>query len=96
MLTFWKDARTLAFTNLVRFNFNNTKLRSKIMATNPIAFFDQMNGVNYQTLSSTNYKLGIVDPDSSGLTSTHLSSLESSGKSTVGYLSIGEAETYRD
>jgi uncharacterized protein (TIGR01370 family) len=65
------------------------------MATNTIAFFDQMNGVNYQTLSSTNYKLGIVDSDSSGLTSSQLSSLEAAGKSTISYLSVGEAETFR-
>ncbi len=62
---------------------------------NSIAFLDALQGVNYQTLSSTNFKLAIVDPDSSGLTSSQLGNLEASGKSVVGYLSIGEAEDYR-
>ncbi len=60
-----------------------------------LAFFDQMNGVDYQFLSSTNFQLGIVDPDSSGLTSSQISSLQSSGKTLIGYLSIGEAENFR-
>jgi cysteinyl-tRNA synthetase len=63
------------------------------MAT--LAFFDQMNGINYQTLSTTNFKLGIVDPDSTGLTASQLSTLEGAGKSVISYLSIGEAEDYR-
>jgi len=62
---------------------------------NTLAFFDQMNGVNYSTLSSTSFQLGIVDPDTTGLTSSQLGTLESSGKTIIGYLSIGEAENFR-
>lgn len=62
---------------------------------NSIAFLDALQGMSYQTLSSIDFKLAIVDPDSSGLTSSQLGNLESSGKSVVGYLSIGEAEDYR-
>jgi hypothetical protein len=60
-----------------------------------IAFIDQLQGANYSTLSSTNFEVGIVDPDSSGLTSPQISSLESSGKTLLAYLSIGLANNYR-
>jgi uncharacterized protein (TIGR01370 family) len=59
------------------------------------AFFDQLQGVNYQTLSSTSFKVGIVDPDDAQLTNSQVSSIASSGKSLIAYLSIGEAEDYR-
>jgi cysteinyl-tRNA synthetase len=62
---------------------------------NTIAFMDQLQGASYQSLSSTNFKLGIVDPDSSSLTTSQIASLETSGKTLMAYLSIGEAENFR-
>ncbi|MDE3061013.1 MAG: endo alpha-1,4 polygalactosaminidase [Pseudomonadota bacterium] len=63
--------------------------------TGTIAYFDQMQGANYQMLSGTGFQLGIVDPDDSQLTTSQIGSLQSSGKSLIAYLSIGEAENYR-
>lgn len=65
------------------------------MATSSLAFFDQLQGQSYQSLSAANFQLGIVDPDDALLTNTQISSLESTGKSLIAYLSIGEAEDYR-
>jgi uncharacterized protein (TIGR01370 family) len=50
---------------------------------------------NYQTISDTKFKIGVFDPDSSALTSSQLSTLNTAGKTILGYLSVGEAEDYR-
>jgi len=65
------------------------------MASSTLAFIDQLQGVNYASLSATNFEVGIVDPDGSGLTSSQNSSLESSGKTILAYLSVGLANNYR-
>ena len=62
---------------------------------NSIAFMDQLQGASYQSLSATSFQVGIVDPDSAHLTTSQIRSLEATGKSLIGYLSIGEAENYR-
>jgi uncharacterized protein (TIGR01370 family) len=60
-----------------------------------LAFLYQLQDTNYQSLSTTNFKVAVVDDDNANLTSTNLTSLESQGKNVFGYLSIGEAEDYR-
>jgi len=65
------------------------------MTTTTLSFIDELQGATYSSLSSTSFQVGIVDPDSSGLTTSELSTLEASGKTVLGYLSIGEAENFR-
>jgi cysteinyl-tRNA synthetase len=65
------------------------------MASSTLAFIVELQGTNYSSLSSTNFEVGIVDPDGSGLTASQISDLESSGKTLLAYLSIGLANDYR-
>ena len=62
---------------------------------NTLSFIDQLQGASYDSLLATSFQIGIVDPDSSALTTSQISTLESSGKSLIAYLSIGEAENFR-
>ncbi len=54
------------------------------MASSTLAFIDQLQGANYSNLSSTNFEVGIVDPDSSGLTSAQISSIEIVWQNIIG------------
>ena len=60
-----------------------------------VSFIDELQGASYSSLSATNFKIGIIDPDDAQLTTSQISSLQSSGKSLIAYLSIGEAENFR-
>lgn len=60
-----------------------------------LAFIDELEGATYQSLSATNFQLGIVDPDASGLTTSEIGTLEASGKTMIAYISIGEAQDFR-
>lgn len=61
-----------------------------------IPFLYQLQNANYQSLSATDFKVAVVDPDDSGLTTAQVSSLHDAGKLLYAYTSIGEAEDYRD
>jgi cysteinyl-tRNA synthetase len=65
------------------------------MAGDSLAFIYQLQGENYNSLASTNFKVSVTDPDDTQLTSSQIHSLEASGKTMYSYLSIGEAENYR-
>jgi cysteinyl-tRNA synthetase, unknown class len=65
------------------------------MASSTLAFIVELQGADYSSLASTNFEVGIVDPDGSGLTSSQINNLESSGKTLLAYLSIGLANNYR-
>lgn len=66
------------------------------MASNTLAYLYQLQGQNYSSLSNTNFKLAVVDDDSSGLTASQISNLESQGKMIFSYLAVGQAEPWRN
>lgn len=55
----------------------------------------QLQGANNSSLTSADFKVGVVDYEDSKLTRSQISELESSGKTLYSYLSIGEAEDFR-
>jgi len=55
-----------------------------------------LQGADYEMLSACSFDMAIIDPDDSGLNKTDLKSLQGQGKKMFAYLSIGEAENYRD
>ena len=55
-----------------------------------------LQGADYEMLSTYQFDMAIVDPDDSGLSKNDLKNLHSQGKKMFAYLSIGEAENYRD
>lgn len=61
-----------------------------------LAYLYQLADIGYQDLSSLKFKVAVVDDDDANLSGSQISSLESSGKTMFAYLSIGEAEDYRD
>lgn len=60
------------------------------------SYMIQLQHINYTSLSSQPFDLMIVDRNDSGLTSSQIDSLQAQGKEVVSYISIGEAEVYRD
>lgn len=65
------------------------------MASSTLAYLYQLQGMDYQKLAATNFKIAVIDNDSAGLSRAQLSTLQASGKSVMAYVSIGEAENYR-
>lgn len=62
-----------------------------------IPFLYQLQDATYSTLTSTDFRIGVIDLDDSGLTAEQVGALsEDQGKILLTYLSIGEAEDYRD
>ena len=59
-------------------------------------FICVLQDVDYKMLSSTDFDVAIVDPDDSKLTKKNILNLHSQGKALIAYLSIGEAENYRN
>ncbi len=55
-----------------------------------------LQNINYKMLSSADFDIAIVDPDDSRLTKKNIFSLHSQNKALIAYLSIGEAESYRN
>lgn len=55
-----------------------------------------LQNINYKMLSSTDFDIAIVDPDDSKLTKENIFGLHSQNKALIAYLSIGEAENYRN
>lgn len=57
----------------------------------------QLQEADYTSLSATDFRVAVVDPDDSGLTEAQIGDLQSEqGKLLYAYTSIGEAESYRD
>ncbi len=57
----------------------------------------QLQDATYDSLSSGDFRVAVVDPDDSTLTATQVSTLqEDQDKTLYAYTSIGEAEDYRD
>jgi len=60
------------------------------------SFIYQLQNIDYKTLYSNNFDLAVIDWEEAGLSQSQLSDLQKQGKKIVSYLSIGEAENYRD
>ncbi|XP_055350534.1 uncharacterized protein DR_0705-like [Paramacrobiotus metropolitanus] len=56
----------------------------------------QLQNAQFSKLRDSNCKYYVVDPDDSELTASQLTTLKGQGKVILAYISIGEAETYRD
>ncbi len=61
-----------------------------------IPFVYYLQHADYDALSALDAAMLIVDPQYSGLTTEQIVSLKQQGKTLIAYLSIGEAESYRD
>jgi uncharacterized protein (TIGR01370 family) len=61
-----------------------------------IPFLYQLQNESYSLLSTQSFKVAVVDMDDAALTASQVNSLHSQGKTLYTYLSIGEAEDYRD
>ena len=61
-----------------------------------LPFLYQLQKASYQTLSSKNFRIGVVDLDDANLSKSQVTSLtHNQDKIVLTYLSIGEAEDYR-
>lgn len=56
----------------------------------------QLQGASYSSLNAEDFKIGVVDADDNGMNATQISALEAAGKTLYAYVSVGEAEDYRD
>jgi uncharacterized protein (TIGR01370 family) len=61
-----------------------------------LPFLYQLQNAGYASLSATDFGVAVVDMDDAGLTAAETAALERQGKGLLTYLSIGEAEDYRD
>ncbi len=66
------------------------------MAVTNLTYFYQLQHVDYQLLLDRTFKFAVIDDDDAEINRDQISVLNSQGKSLWSYLSIGEAETYRD
>ena len=64
------------------------------MATLP--FLYQLQNTSFVTLSAQSFRAAVIDMDESGLSTSQVQTLQCQGKTLFTYLSIGEAEDYRD
>ncbi len=64
--------------------------------TAPQGFHYQLQDASYNTLKSLKNSYLVVDPDDSKLQTSEIQSLQKNGNKVLAYLSIGEAENYRD
>jgi uncharacterized protein (TIGR01370 family) len=62
-----------------------------------LPFLYQLQDADYASLAQTDFRVAVIDPDDSALTSSQVRELqEDQGKILYAYTSIGEAEDYRD
>lgn len=68
----------------------------EVGVTAPQGFHYQLQDASYNTLKSFQNNYLVVDPDDSKLQTSQIQSLQKNGNKVLAYLSIGEAENYRD
>ena len=61
-----------------------------------LPFLYQLQNASFGSLSAQSFEAAVVDMDESGLTQSQIHALHDQGKILFTYLSIGEAEDYRD
>lgn len=81
----------LALAFLCVFNIRNTIAKSNISS-----FIYQLQNINHKELFNTEFDLAVIDIDEASFSKEQISKLQDQGKIIVTYLSIGEAENYRD
>lgn len=62
----------------------------------PIPFLYQLQGASQDSLASQDFEVGVVDMDDTGMSRSEVDEIEAQGKTLLTYVSIGEAEDYRD
>lgn len=60
------------------------------------SYIYQLQDADYASLSSKDFRVGVVDVDDTGMTAQNVYDLQFQGKTLFSYISIGEAEDYRD
>lgn len=61
-----------------------------------IPYLYQLQDTNYNYLNNLEFKVAVVDVDDAEMTTQQVNDIESTGKVLFSYVSIGEAEDYRD
>jgi cysteinyl-tRNA synthetase len=61
-----------------------------------IPYLYQLQNASYSSLSSADFQIGVVDMDDAGLNNSQISQLHAQDKTLFTYISIGEAEDYRN
>ncbi|MFI0843902.1 MJ1477/TM1410 family putative glycoside hydrolase [Mesorhizobium sp. IMUNJ 23232] len=61
-----------------------------------LPFLYQLQNTSFSSLSAQSYRAAVIDMDESGLSASQVQTLQGQGKTLFTYLSIGEAEDYRD
>lgn len=64
--------------------------------TASLAYLLQLQNATFSSLSQTSFKVAVVDMDDTGMSASQVKQLTDSGKTLFSYVSIGEAEDYRD
>lgn len=85
---------TLTPDNLTRQTGDNLKQAAPQKKIS--SFVYQLQNTDYNTLLSANFDLAVIDWEEAGLSRSQLPNLKNQNKKIVSYLSIGEAEDYRD
>ena len=61
-----------------------------------LPYFYQLQGASFAALSALNFRTAVVDMDDSKMSALDVGTLNVQGKQLIAYVSIGQAETYRD
>ena len=61
-----------------------------------LPFLYQLQNATFQSLSAQSFNAAVIDMDKSGLSASQVHALQDQGKILFTYLSVGEAEDYRD
>ncbi len=71
---------------------------SQEVSTQPLTYLYQLQNVNYNYLRALAPKISVIDPDDSGLTAEEITLIQTATKpnKVYAYISIGEAENFRD
>ncbi len=64
--------------------------------TDSLAFIYQLQNATFSSLSQNSFKVAVVDMDDTKMSAAQVKQLAASGKTIFSYVSIGEAEDYRD
>ncbi len=70
--------------------------KAELKSVEPIKFIFQLQDVDYEELLKAPFDLAVIDWEEANLSAEHIEGLHKQGKKVVSYLSIGEAEIYRD
>jgi uncharacterized protein (TIGR01370 family) len=61
-----------------------------------LPYLYQLQHVNYDKLSNTDFEVAVIDMDDAALSRNQVETLQDQGSTLFSYLSIGEAESFRD